>query len=177
MKIYLIKKDYSFASADIVESLNGADSLDLSVENLEILPDFRFGWLTNESNLLPDFTILNSDLLVCDARGQAIVARMLPTAIFSEIKIGEVTFYVCSHIPVLTGCLNMKKSNVKRFSNGDIMEVSSPVFLPNEYPNLFTIEEMPSAYFCTEAFKDEVVKERASGLLFEECPVKAKSWF
>lgn len=73
--------------------------------------------------------------------------------------------------------LNLKKSKVTRFSDGEIMTVDEPVFLPKEYPLLFKIEEQSGAYYCTEEFKDYVQSNKYTGLLFTECKIKSKSWF
>ena len=66
----------------------------------------------------------------------------------------------------------MKKSRITRFSNGDIMEISSPVLLPNDYAPLFRVMEMSSSYFCTDIFKNIVEENKLTGLLFEEIRVK-----
>ena len=173
----MIKKDYSFAQADIVESLNGADSLELSSNNPEMLVNFKFSWLTNESGIIPDFDIVNSDLLVCNSCGRKVISSLSAKVSFSEIKIENNPYYLCSYIPVLCNCINVKKSIIKKFSNGDIMEISSPVLLPNDYPNFFCLEDMPTIYFCSQKFKTAVSENNLTGLLFEECPIKSKSWF
>jgi len=80
-------------------------------------------------------------------------------------------------VEYLDNCLNIKKSKIKRFSNGDVMEVTLPVLLPREYPILFRITEMPSVFFCTNVFKEFIENNSITGVIFEECPVKSKSWF
>lgn len=177
MNIYKISFDYNYAFADIVESRNGADSLELSIDNLETLMDFRYDWLTDESNVTPDFVIIISELLGCAKKNSHFITKLCPNIVLHPILIGSKEFNIQSNIPVYQDRLNLKKSKITRFSNGDIMEISNPVLLSSEYSPLFRLEEIPSTYFCTELFKNMVESNNLTGLKFEECKVKSKSWF
>lgn len=177
MNIYKINFDYNYAFADIVESRNGADSLELSIDNLEMLKDFRYDWLMDESDVIPDFVIIISELLGCSEEISHLITEICPNIVLHPILIGSKKFNIQSNIPVYQNRLNLKKSKITRFSNGDIMEISNPVLLPGEYCPLFRMEEIPSTYFCTEEFKNMVESNNLSGLKFEECKVKSKSWF
>lgn len=50
-------------------------------------------------------------------------------------------------------------------------------FLPGNYPILFKVDDMPSAFFCNQEFKDYVKANSYTGLRFKECVIKSKSWF
>lgn len=177
MNIYKISFDYNYAFADIVESRNGADSLELSIDNLEMLKDFRYDWLMDESDVIPVFVIIISELLGCSEEISHLITEICPNIVLHPILIGSKKFNIQSNIVVYQDRLNLKKSKITRFSNGDIMEISNPVLLPGEYCPLFRLEEIPSTYFCTEEFKNMVESNNLSGLKFEECKVKSKSWF
>lgn len=172
--VYIIKSDYRYAHADIMESLNGADSLDLSADNPEMFHNFKFGWLTAESTRIPTCAIINAEMLCIDQDKCSEIPFDLSLA---PITIGRIPYMVLTNVDVLENSLNIKKSKLKRFSNGDIMEVTSPVLLPKDYPKIFRIPEMPSSYFCTDVFKEFIENNSISGLIFEECLVKSKSWF
>lgn len=176
-RIFHIEIDFSYSLADIIESLNGADSLDLSDQSLEMLPNFKFGWITSESDVKPDCAIIISELLCFNLKAKSVFQHFSWPLRLVDIEIGTDKFAVVPSIPILKGCLNFRKSKITRFSDGDIMEVTSPVMLPNEYPCLFRIEEMPSAIFCNDDFKTALNANSLTGLSFEETPMKSKSWF
>lgn len=177
MEIYQLSFDYNYALADVVESLNGADSLELCAERPELINKFKYGWLIDESTKIPDFVIIMSNMLGCKVETSKEVKNLFPDIDLNPIKVGNDNYVLFSNVAVLSNCLNLKKSKIVRFSNGDIMEVSTPVFLPGDYPILFKVEEMPSAYFCTQEFKDLINGHSYTGLLFEVRKIKSKSWF
>lgn len=177
MEIYQLSFDYSYALADVVESLNEADSLELCAERPELMNKFKYGWLTDESTKIPDFVIIMSNMLGCKAEISEDVKKLFPSLALNPINVGNDNYVLFSNIAILSNCLNLKKSKVTRFSNGDIMEIPTPVFLPGNYPILFKIEEMPSSYFCTQEFKELVNSHSYMGLRFEERKIKSKSWF
>lgn len=177
MEIYQLSFDYSYALADVVESLNGADSSELCAERPDMISKFKYGWLTNESTLIPDFVIIMSNLLGCKAEISKEVKNLFLSLALNPIKVGTDDYVLFSNIPILSDHLNFKKSKITRFSNGDIMEIPTPVFLPGDYPILFKVAEMPSAYFCTQELKDLIDGHSYTGLLFEVRKIKSKSWF
>ncbi len=177
MSIYELNFNYDYAVADVIESLKGVDSLELCAERPDLYDCFKYGWLTNESDIIPDFVIIMSRLIGCRTAISAAIKELIPNQELHPIKIGDKDYLLLSYIPILSARLNLKKSKIKKFSNGDIMEITAPVFLPDEYPILFGIEEMPSSYFCTQEFKQMVDSLNYRGLLFEECRIKSKSWF
>ena len=177
MKIYQLSFDYGYALADIVESLNGADSLDLSSDNPAMMKNFKYGWITTDSEKIPDFVLFLGDLLGCRADISEIVSTLIPKLEPHLIKIGDDDYVLFSNILTISDSLNLKKSKVTRFSTGEIMEISNPVFLPNNYPPLFKVEDMPTNYFCTQEFKDLLDSQSYTGLELKECKIKSKSWF
>ena len=118
-----------------------------------------------------------SNMLGCRAEISKDVKNLFPSLALHPIKVGTDDYILFSSIPILSDHLNLKKSKITRFSNGDIMEIPTPVFLPSDYPILFKVEEMPSAYFCTQEFKDLIDGRSYTGLLFEVRKIKSKSWF
>lgn len=175
MKIYQLSFDYSYALADVVESLNGSDSLELCTEKPELMDKFRYGWITNESTNIPDFVIMM--FLGCKTEISKDVKNLFPDLAIKHIKICADNYVLFSNIVIMSDCLNLKKSKITRFSNGDIMDVITPVFLPAKYPFIFKIKEMPSIYFCTQEFKYFIDIHLYTGLVFKECKIKSKSWF
>lgn len=177
MKLYKISFDFDYALADIVETYNDADSLSLTSETTELLKDFKYDWLTEDSSVIPDIAIIMSELFCVDNKAFNILKPNLPDIMPAPISIGADTFYSLSNIHTLKGVLNLKSSKVKYFSTGDIMEITNPVFKEQEYPNLFKVDEMTGSFFCTENFKDSIVRNQITGLIFDECKIKSKSWF
>lgn len=177
MEIYQLSFDCSYALADVVESLDGADSLELCAERPELMDRFRYGWITNESTKIPDFVIVMSNMLGCRAEISKDVKNLFSSLVLNPITVGTDNYVLFSDIVPLSDCLNLKKSKITRFSNGDIMDVPIPVFLPGSYPILFKVKEMPSTYFCTQEFKDLIDAHSYTGLIFEERKIKSKSWF
>lgn len=179
MGIYQLSFDYSYALADVVESPNGKNSLGLCAERPELMDKFKYEWFTNESTKIPDFVIIMSTMLGCKVEISNEVKNLFSNLVLNPIpiKIGTEDYALFSNIPILSDHLNLKKSKITRFSNGDIMEILTPVFLPGTYPILFKVEEMPSTYFCTQELKDLIDGHSYTGLLFEVCKIKSKSWF
>lgn len=177
MEIYQLSFDYNYALADVVESLDGTNSLELCAERPELMDKFRYGWLTNESTKIPDFVIIMSNMLGCKAEISEDVKKLFPSLALNLIKVENDNYVLFSNVAILSNCLNLKKSKITRFSNGDIMEIPTPVFLPSNYPILFKIEEMPSTYFCTQDYKNLIEGHSYTGLLFEVRKIKSKSWF
>lgn len=177
MEIYQLSFDYNYALADIVESLNGADSLKLCAERPEMIRSFKYGWLTNESTKIPDFIVIMSNMLGCKAEISKEIKNLFPDLVLNPMEVSANSYVLFSAIAFLSDCLNLKKSKITRFSNGDIIEVQTPVFLPGSYPFLFKVKEMPSTYFCTQEFKDLIDAHSYTGLVFEKRKIKSISWF
>ena len=177
MNIYQIDFDYTFALADIRASVDGADSMEFSQERPELIDKFKYDWVTTDSELIPDFVVIMSELLGCKTRLKSKVEELSLSFKFHDLKVGNMDYAAFINIPTLQNCINLKKSKVVKFSNGDIMEISNPVFLPGNYPILFKVKDMPSAFFCNQEFKDYVKANSYTGLRFKECVIKSKSWF
>ncbi len=174
--IYRLSFDFQYDFADIAESFNGASSLDLTSETPNLLNFFKYDWKASESNIKPNFVIINSELLGCEKTlFKGLSDKILGLRLY-PIRIVDDEYLIFTNIQTIPNCINIKKSKVIRFSNGDIMEISSPVFMPDNYPILFKVEEIPSSIFCNHEFKDYITKNSYSGLLFKECPIKSKSW-
>ena len=177
MEIYQLSFDYSYALADVIESPNGADSLELCAEKPELMDKFRYGWLANESTKIPDFIIITSNMVGCRTEISNEVKKSFSHLVLNPIMVGTDNYVLFSEITTLSDCLNLKKSKITKFSNGDIMDVPTPVFLPSSYPILFKVKEMPSTYFCTQEFKNLIDAHLYTGLIFEGRKIKSKSWF
>lgn len=177
MKLYQLSFDYAFALADVIESLDSSDSLELCPERPELIKCFKYGWIMKESTVVPDFVLIMSSLLGCKHRILGDVKNVTYNLNFTPVKISDDEYVVFSNLPILSDCINIKKSKVSRFSNGEIMEISNPVFYPKEYPALFKVKDIPSSYFCNEIFRDVIIDKQYTGLLFKECNIKSKSWF
>ena len=118
-----------------------------------------------------------SELLGCQTGLKSKVEEPSQSFTFHDLKVGNMDYAAFINIQTLQNCINLKKSKVVKFSNGDIMEISNPVFLPGNYPILFKVKDMPSAFFCNQEFKDYVKANSYTGLRFKECVIKSKSWF
>ena len=176
-KIYHISFDYAYALADVKSSLHGADSLDLCSENPQLINEFQYDWVTDESERIPDFCIIMAELLGCQKTIADKMTGIQASISTVYIKIGSLDYAIFINVPIVKEALNIRKSKISRFSDGEIMSIDEPVFLPNGYPALFKIEEQSGSYYCTEEFKENVMDNHYTGLLFTECKVKSKSWF
>lgn len=177
MKIYQLTFDYDYALSDIKESFNGADSFQLSADRPDMISSFNYEWVTKESEIIPDIVLIMSELLGCKSNLSDNIKKAIPSLILHPVKIDEMNYVLFSNISTISDCINMKKSKIARYSNGDIMEISCPVFLPKNYPILFKVKDISSPYFCTKEFKSLIERNSYTGLVFEECKVKSNSWF
>lgn len=177
MNIYQIDFDYTFTLADIRASVDGADSMEFSQERPEQIDKFKYDWVTTDSELIPDFVVIMSELLGFKTAFKSKVEELSQSFKFHDLKIGDMDYTAFINIPTLQNCINLKKSKVVKFSNGDIMEITNPVFLPGDYPILFKVEDIPSAFFCSQEFKGYFEANSYTGLRFNECVIKSKSWF
>lgn len=176
MEIYQIEFNYNFALADVVSSKPGADSLNLTQDKPEELGNFSYSWLTDESEVIPDFILIMRELLGCKLSIQEEMSGIIKSTRMIPITVGKDSYVIFCHIPVLSDCLNLKKSKISRFSDGDIMDIKEPVFLPGDYPTLFQVKNIPSAYFCNQLFKQKIDTKSYTGLLFKQIKIKPKSW-
>lgn len=177
MKLYKVSCNYKYAFGDITETYDGTDFISLSSETIDLLNKFRFDWQTNDSSIIPDITIIVSELLCFDEKAIKILLSLLNGVKFNPILIGDKNFNSLSNIHVLKNVLDLKSSKVKYFSTGDIMEITLPIFKKQKYPNLFRIDEIGGYFFCTEEFKRLIDINNLTGISFEECQVKSKSLF
>ena len=75
-------------------------------------------------------------------------------------------------IPIEKKKINIRKSSVKYFSNGDIMDIKKYAFIPFTPSDcIFKIEEMPTDSFITESLYYAFKKEKIKGLNIEECAI------
>ena len=98
MKLYQLAFDYDYALADIIESLNGTDSLELSSDNSAMIKDFKYGWITTDSDQIPAFVLINMDLLGCKANISQIVCNLIPELERHPIKIADDDYVLFSNI-------------------------------------------------------------------------------
>ena len=89
MKVYKISKDYRFAIADIVECKNGFDSLDLSPDTPELLNNFKYDWLTDESDIHPDFVYISLSLIGGSNNVSKIIQQVCHDIRLNPIKVGN----------------------------------------------------------------------------------------
>lgn len=177
MKLFKISTNFKYALADITESYNGADSLSITSETPEALKNFQYSWLTQDSTIIPNIAIIMSELFCLDDIALEALKTSIPDLIQTPMLIGEERFFSLSNIPILKGSMNLKSSKIKYFSTGDIMEIIEPIFNKGDYPNFFKCEEVIGSFFCSEDFMNIVIDNNLTGIVFEECKVKSKSWF
>lgn len=175
MEIYNIKLDYRYAIGDIISNKT-PDTIGMNLTENFLKGFLTFGWITKESPIIPDITIIASELFSLDRKARISLESLLSGQNLKGITIGDTSYVVTMDIPILQGVLNMKSSKITRFSTGDIMEVKEPVFLPKEFPPLFRTEYTDNAIFCNGTFKEEVQKNRLTGLIFNACKIQSSSW-
>lgn len=174
--IYQISFDFSYALADISKQKEDVSSLELFDDTPELIYEFDYDWVTEDSNIQPDLILIASKLLGIDAMAFHAIESFLSEIDTVEIEVSNRKFNILSNIPKLKGVLNMRKSKITRFSTGDIMSIDSPVFLPGDYPPLFKIEETPMNFFCSGLLFDEINKNALRGWRFSLCPIRKNTW-
>lgn len=176
-KIFQIDVDYRYSLAEVVESNDEVGILDLSSQTIDLWEKFKYGWLTEESEIKPNCVIVFSELIGGDEHFSKAIQERFPLLQLKEVNVDNDKYRFIVAVPVLKGCINIRKSKVTRFSTGDIMEISNPVFFPGDYPCIFKVEELPSAFFCMESFKDVIDTNQLSGFVFVERKIKSNKWF
>lgn len=175
--IYQISFDFSYAFADILKQKGDVSSLDVFDDTPELIQEFDYDWVTKDSDIIPDLILIMSKLPGVETNVYHMMEPFLPGIDTVEIALSNRKFKILTNIPCLGNTLNIRKSKVTRFSNGDIMSIESPVFLPGEYPALFKIEESPTSFFCSDSLFNEIKEKNLSGWNFSECTIKRKLWF
>ena len=161
----------------ITESLEGEDVLNLTSERVELLSKFKFSWDTEESDLIPNITIIMFRLLCIDHIGIEKMHTVLENWTLAPMEIQGRRYYSFTSIPILSGAINHKSSKITYFSTGDIMDIVKPVFNDGDYPLIFKIEEADGTLFCTDVLCDAILAHNLTGVKFTECKVKSKSRF
>lgn len=177
MSIYRISFDFNLAFADISEP-RGQDTspLELSDETPDLLHQFNYNWLVDDSDIIPDLILIMSKIAGASIKVYKVIQHLIPYLSTEEISVGDYKYKILLRVPILKEALNIQKSKVTRFSTGDIMLIDQPVFYPkSDYPHLFRIDEEPSSLFCTQELYNCISSSNLMGWKFEECPVK-KSW-
>lgn len=177
MNIWKIGFNYSFAFADICKSPENIDLDDVFASHDPDLRNIKFGWIVNQSDIIPDIAIIRFNVICLNETAFNKLKTLFKNYSFKKITIGTDSYYAIFNLPEEQDKLNKKKSKIEYFSTGDILEVVKPVFLPGEYMTLFQIPEALYTVFSTQDFKDRVEENNLSGLNFEECAIKSKSWF
>lgn len=177
MNIWKIVFNYEFAYADICANPYNLDIDDFFASKNPDLNKIEFGWICNQSDVVPDIAIIRFNIICFSKKALDFLTTLLTGYIFTQIKISDDTYYAIFNLPEEENKLNKKKSKIEYFSTGDIREVVKPIFLPGEYKTLFQIPEALYTIFSTQDFKDKVEENNLSGLNFEECAIKSKSWF
>ena len=176
MKIFKLNFNYSYAFADIVNNPNNVDLDDFFSESQPVLNELQYDWISNQSSIIPDIAIIRFNVLCCNPKALATFKPLLKDTTCSKILIGNKEYYAFVHLSQEDNKLNIKKSKIEYYSTGDIRDVIEPTFLPGDYNCLFQIPQLPFTIFCSETFKNAVDDNHLTGLIFEECKVKSKSW-
>lgn len=101
MSVYQVDFDYTFALADISASIDGADSMDFSQERPALIDKFKYDWVTEDSELIPDFVIIMSELLGCKAELKSKMEEIPQPLKFHDLKVGGKDYTTFINIPIL----------------------------------------------------------------------------
>ena len=153
---------------DRIDKLNKLLDKDYSSLNKTI-----FKWDYSNGNKIPDITFLISYLPVCNKKVLNILQSFSTGTIESlPFTIEEDHYYLLTNLPIVKGGINTRKSTLRYFSNGNIMDIKKYVFSPfTPCDCIFKIEEISTANFITEDFYNCLQNENIKGLTFEECPI------
>ena len=105
MNIYQIDFDYTFALADIRASVDGADSMEFSQERPELIDKFKYDWVTTDSELIPDFVVIMSELLGCKTGLKSKVEELSQSFKFHDLKIGDRNYTAFINIGNTPACI------------------------------------------------------------------------
>lgn len=182
MKIYQIKKNYRFAELSPKETLitvinDGFDGKSMA----DIWGGLQtMTWNFEESKVTCDFPLLYGLIPVMSEKAKKIFATLIPADFveYLKIRVEDENYYALNILKSYDKLLNIGKSKIDYFSNGEIMAIDKYVL--NEISDLspiFKITQLKIRAFVTEEFKNIVKKEGLTGLEFEECEVVTKGWF
>lgn len=175
--IYQIGFDFSYALADIAKQKSNICSIELFDNTPELFDQFEYEWNTEESTQIPNLILIMSKLLGVSSEYYSTIAHVVSPIKTKLVDIGGKSYNIFTEVRMIKSALNLRKSKLTRFSTGDILSVDSPVFLPQNYPPLFKIEEAPTTFFCSELLYDEIIANKLQGWKFKACPIKDDSWF
>lgn len=177
--IYKIENDNSYKSINIDDT----QILDLILEDnfnsdsfdFHILDSYKWSDEENELDIC-DFPFIMGTIPVISERAYLVLKELLIESNISviEFKVTDSIYYLLNFNKPLKEIINLNKSTIQYFSDGNIMDITDfvfninlnqniPLFIPNEY-KIFT--------FCNEEFKKIVIDNNLTGLLFEECIIE-----
>lgn len=87
----------------------------------------------------------------------------------AKIFIGGEPFNILYGEKILSGVLNVDKSNIRYFRDGRIMQIKQYVFNSNQFPPIFKIAEDPTFDFVSEEIISAINASGLTGFNWEEC--------
>lgn len=137
-------------------------------------------WYKNDGEKLCDFPFMYSFIPIINLKTYNILKEHVPPneAEFLPLFIENETYYIINLLILEKDILNIKKSKVKYYSNGRIMEITDFVFNKNTITtSMFRVSESTTNIFVNEFIKNEIDKHRLIGANFIKCRIAKPSIF
>ena len=96
---------------------------------------------------------------------------------FLPIMVENVKYYVLNVLQDYNGIVNLRKSKVKYYGDGDVLWIDEYVFYPFECTSFFfRIGEVSTVLFVNESFRKLYLEKNWSGINFIQCKVRSQSF-
>lgn len=132
----------------------------------------KFNWTIDEGKK-SDAPFIDGCIPVISDKAYACLSNYLNgNAKKAKIYVGGEPFNILYGEKILSGVLNVDKSNIRYFRDGRIMQIKQYVFNSNQFPPIFKIAEEPTFDFVSEDFIRAIIAANLTGFDWEECSVE-----
>ena len=135
----------------------------------------EFSWDYSEGEGIRNLFMYLGSILIADEQSKTVIQSILneEKIEFLPIHVDNEVLYIVNVCTFSGDRLNLKKSDVEYFKNGEIKWINKFVFNPSDdIPTLFRVPEIHTALFTSKQFADAVNRDNLTGLRFQECNIK-----
>ena len=137
-------------------------------------------WCTDEGEEMCDLPLLMGFIPVFNQKAYKTLSKLIPknTVEYLPVKADSETYYVVNPLVLYDDVLNLKKSKIKHFPDGRVMDITKYVLLPKPTLSpIFKISQLPTLSFVTKEFVDLVTRNGLTGANFVECEVSENNFW
>lgn len=181
MEIYELKKDYNGYYEPVIEDEQLMslieDNWGKKMKHLWVEKEIKW-FQDEESSKIADIPLLLGTIPLCNEKVYTILLENNIKGIeFLPLLIEDKRFYIINPTPPIQGVLNKNRSKIRYSSDKKIEWIDKYVFYPIELDRyIFKIVEMYTSIFATNYFVDLVNKYNITGITFNKCSIKSKTF-